>query len=248
MQKVFIADTCEEFRTALSGSLRTQYRVESFHDGAVVLGRLRKEKPDLLIIDLMLPNQSGMTILKAVKEENLCGAVIVTGRFFSDYIVDSLKQYPVAFLVLKPCSVGALIDRIQDLCASIAGAENDLPDPHCAASGILLALNFSTNKKGFRYCRESILMLSDNPGKQVTKEVYPALAKENNTTRTAVEKAIRSAIDSAWESRNDVVWRQYFMPAPNGVIPRPTNTQFLTRIADVIEAERRDEAWGGRSR
>lgn len=234
MQKVLIADSCEDFSLVLSGALRAKFRVESCADGGHALELLRSIRPDVLIMDLVLPNVHGFEILRTIREESLCSAVIITGYFFSDFVLESLRRYSVDYVTLKPCSIQAVTDRVEELCAGLYPAQARKPDPHSAVSSILLALNMPTHKKGFRYSRLGVMMLAEDPGLQVTKEVYPFIAKEFGTSKTAVEKAIRSAIDSAWSSRNNDLWRQYFTPAPNGLVPRPSNTQFLSRLADVL--------------
>lgn len=239
MQKIFIADYSEEFSLVLAGALRAKYQVETCRDGGASLESIRAWRPDVLITDLMLPNLPGLEILRAVQQEGLCQAVIVTGRFFSDYVLELLGQYRVDYVTMKPCTIRSILDRVDELCESLSQEVRPAPDPHCAVSSMLLALNLSTHKKGFRYCRQGIMMLATHPGQQVTKEVYPALAKEFSTSKTAVEKAIRSAIDTAWESRNEELWRQYFSPAPTGQVPRPTNSQFLSRLADALALEQR---------
>lgn len=239
MYKVFIADFSEDFSLVLAGALRANYAVETCSDGAAALSRIRSARPDVLILDLMLPGTPGLDILRAVRTERLCSAVIVTGLYFSDYVMEALRRYQVDYVTLKPCSIQSLLDRVEDLCTGMDEKTVHAPDPHCAISSMLIALNVPTHIKGFRYSRQAILMLSENPDQQVTKEVYPAIAKQFSTSNTAVEKAIRSAIDTAWESRNDRLWRQYFNPAPNGQIPKPTNTQFLTRLADALAMGKR---------
>lgn len=239
MQKILIADNCEDFSLVLSGGLRARFRVETCGDGARALELLRSFRPDVLIMDPMLPNVHGMDILRILKDEELCSAVIIAGRFLSDYVLESLRRYPVAYVTLKPCSIQAIIDRVEDLCAGMAPAQVQQPDPHCAVSSILLALGMSTHKKGFRYCRMGVLMLAEDPSRQVTKEIYPVIAREFGTSSTAVEKAIRSAIDSAWSQRSNELWRQYFTPASSGQVPRPTNTEFLSRLADALEMGQR---------
>lgn len=239
MQKVVIADPSDSFSVLLAGALQTQYMVEVYRDGAELVSNLRRFRPDVLVLDLMLPNVCGFNVLKAVKQESLCSSVVVTSRFYSDHILDHLKLYPVAFAARKPCPVDAVVDAVRELCDSLVESGNHSDDPHCAAAGMLLALGMHTNKKGFTYCRDSILLLAEDPGKQVTKEIYPVLAKEYATTATAVEKAIRAAIDSAWESRYEEIWRMYFRTAPDGSVPRPTNTQFLSRLSQVIAQNRR---------
>ena len=233
MQKLLIADSSEEFSLVLAGSLRTSFQVECCTSGDQALVLLRSLKPDILLLDLMLPELDGLEILRIVKEEQLCRCVIVTSAFASDYLLEAIRELPVDYFYRKPCSMAAIAERIADLSVRI-GPGHTRPDPHCAVSSTLLALNIPTHKKGFRYARSGILMLARDPDLQVTKEVYPSIAKEFGTSATAVEKSIRSAIDSAWEPHNPAVWRQYFHPAASGQIPRPTNTQFLSRLADVV--------------
>ena len=241
MQKLLIADSSEEFSLVLVGSLRASFQVECCTDGAQALDLLRRLKPDILLLDLMMPELDGLDILRIVKDERLCRCVIVTSAFASDYLLESMRELPVDYFYRKPCCVSSIADRILDLAARL-GPGHSQSDPRCAISSTLLALNIPTHKKGFRYARCGILMLARDPEKQITKEVYPTIAKEFGTSTTAVEKAIRSAIDSAWATHNPVVWRQYFQPAANGLIPRPTNTQFLSRLADVLSGCVRREA------
>ena len=234
MQKVTIADPNDSFSILLAGALRTQYLVEVHGDGTRLIDHLRRFRPDVLVLDLMLPNICGFNVLKAVRQESLCGSVVLISRFFSDHVLDHLKLYPVAFAARKPCSVEAVADAVRELCDTMEQAGEGGSDRHCVASGLLLALNMPTNKKGFSYCRDSILLMAEEPGKQVTKEIYPVLAKEYGTSATAVEKAIRAAIDSAWENRREEIWRLYFIPAKDGVMSRPTNTQFLSRLSEAV--------------
>lgn len=242
MHKVFIADYSKDFSLVLAGALRSFCQVETCADGAKALAQLRVSCPDVLILDLMLPGLPGMDVLRAVKEEGLCSAVIITSSFLSEFVLERLQRFSVDYVLRKPCTVQAVLDRVEELCARIHPGDIRQPDPPCAASSILLALNMSTHMKGFRYSRQAILMLAEDPSLQVTKSIYPAIAKQYSTTKTAVEKAIRSAIDAAWATRNNSLWQQYFTPASNGQIPKPTNAKFLARLADTIAAGARSAA------
>ena len=235
MQKILIADENEDFSLILAGALRSRFWVECCRDGARALERIRTEHPDVLSLDLMIPGMSGMDLLRAVRTEGLCNVVMVTSRFFSDYVMDALQRYQVDYVARKPCTIQSIVDRLEDMLAETGAAVPTVPDSENLLTSMLLALNMPTHRKGFRYCRMGILMCAKDPGLQVTKEVYPAIAKEFGSTSLAVEKAIRSAVEAAWNNRNDSLWRQYFPPAPNGMIPKPTNTQFLFRLADALE-------------
>ena len=235
MQKVFIVDQNEDFSTILAGALRARFQVETCPDGARALERIRAERPDVLILDLMISGMPGMDLLKAVRTEGLCPVVMVTSRFFSPYVMDALQRYQVDYAVRMPCPIDSLIERLEDMLEVSEAVVPTAPDPANLLTGMLLALNVPSHRKGFLYCRMGIRMCAQDPTLQVTKEVYPAIAKEYGTSNLAVEKAIRAVIEVAWENRNDSLWRQYFPPAPNGKIPKPTNTQFLFRLADAME-------------
>ena len=235
MKNIFIADHNEDFALILAGALRARFQVETCPDGARALERLRLVRPDMLILDLMIPGMPGMELLKMVRTEGLCPVIMVTSPFFSNYVIDALQRYQVDYAARKPCSVQSVIDLLDDMLAGPELPVPKMPDPERLVTGMLLALNVPSHRKGFRYCRMGILMCAQDPSLQVTKTVYPEIAKEFGTTKLAVEKAIRAVIDAAWEKRNDSLWRQYFHAAPNGQIPRPTNTQFLFRLADALE-------------
>lgn len=235
MQKVFIADHNEDFSLILAGALRARFQVETCPDGARALERIRAERPDVLILDLMLPGVPGIELLKFVRTEHLCSVVIVTSLFFSNYLLEALQRYQVDYAARKPCSIQSIVGMVEDILAGSDAAAPTAPDPQNTVTSMLLALNIPSHRKGFRYCRMGILMCSEDPNVQMTKNVYPTIGKEFNTSKLAVEKAIRAVIETAWEKRDDKLWRQYFQPAPNGQIPKPTNTQFLFRLADALE-------------
>lgn len=231
MRRIIIADQSCEFSDLLSGALRSRFLVEVCPRGAQLLALLRKARADVLILDLMLPEADSLQLLGIIHQEDLAESIIVTSLFFSEYLAHRLPQFGVDYAALKPCSVSGLALRVEELCGSAA---EEIPDPHCAITVILLSLGFRNKMKGFRYIRESLLMLARDPSLQTTKTVYPDVAKRCGATPQAVEKAIRAAILSAWESGDPDIWRLYFPTAPGGQVPRPTNTAFLSRIADVL--------------
>ena len=227
MQRIIIADDCSDASAALVGILRARYQVENCQNGKSALERLRAEKTDLLIADLMLAELDGLELIKTAQQEQLISAVIVTGRVFSEYVLEALEACNVDYAMKKPCSLTSLAERAEELCSRLNEKNASPEEPLCAVSGILLALGFRTKTKGFRYCRDAILMLAEQPGLQMTKNVYPEVGKPWGAKGQAVEKAVRMAITAAWECRDEKVWQMYFSV-------RPTNTEFLTRIADAV--------------
>ena len=235
MRNVFITDQHEDFTLALAGALRSRFHVETCADGARALERIRAERPDVLILELLIPGINGLELVKTVRAEGLCPTVIVASAFFSNFAVDALQRYQVDFVVRKPCTISSVTDLLEEMLSVPELPLPVAPDPGNAVSSMLLALNMPSHLRGFRYCRSAVLLCAQDPGCQVTKVIYPHIAKQFNSSNTAVEKAIRSAIHAAWKNRNDSIWRQYFPTASNGQIPKPTNTQFLFRLADTLE-------------
>ena len=235
MVKILIADSSSEFRIALAGALQSRYLVESCGDGAQALSLLQSDPPDILVLDLMLPEVDGLAVIKQAAEAGICPTLLVTSRYFRDYVIDTLHRYQVACAVLKPCRIQNLADRIQDLAEQIVPALPARPTPRSAITTALLAMNFPTKQKGFTYIREAVLMLAQDPGQQVTKEIYPVIGKAHGSNFKAVERAIRHSINCAWNQSDREVWRRYFPTAPNGQVPKPTNSAFLSRLADMVQ-------------
>ena len=81
--------------------------------------------------------------------------------------------------------------------------------------------------------------MAENPGMSVTKELYPAVGSLCNSSGMLVERSIRSAVDGAWRKRDDQIWRQFFRADASGVIPRPSNTLFISSLAKPLRDQMR---------
>ena len=134
----------------------------------------------------------------------------------------------------KPCDVRATADRINDLKSRIHTPVVTLPEPRAQVSNILISLSMSTKHHGYNYLREAVPMIARDPDQAITKELYPAVAAICNRNSRQIERAIRTAIEKAWLKRDDRIWKMYFPPGPDGVIPKPSNAVFISRLAEAI--------------
>lgn len=102
---------------------------------------------------------------------------------------------------------------------------------------ILLELNFFSNGNGWAYLCDAIVTFRTDTRQSITKELYPTVAQHfgPGIKSRQVEKAIRTAIQKAWEQRDDAVWKRYFRVTNSGIIERPTNGEFISRIAATID-------------
>ena len=235
--KLLIADAGEEFRLALAEFSRGFYRVRMAQEGKEALQLLLEFKPDIVVLDMMLPGLDGVSILKAAADQGICPVVLAVTKFASDYLVEAAYRLGVAYMMVKPCDVKAVAARITELTQLHSPVERFVQDPRVAASNMLLALGVSTKLRGYGYLREAIAETVHNPGQMVTKELYPKVGKLCDATPTQVERSIRSAIAKAWQQRDEAIWRQIFRTSPGNVLERPTNAVFISGIAERIILE-----------
>lgn len=238
MLKLLIADSGEEFRQALADQVRGTYRIRICQDGREALDMLLAFKPDLVVLDMMLPGLDGITILEEASRCGIRPMVLAVTKQDTDYMVRSAVRLGVGYMMVKPCQMKAVVRRLQDLAEYLETPAVACPEPRTTVTNILLTLGISTKLRGYAYLREAILEVVNRPGQSVTKELYPAVGKMCDATKTQVERSIRSAIEKAWEHRDEALWRLYFQPASGEVPERPTNAVFITRIADRVSTDR----------
>lgn len=233
-RKLLIADGGEEFRQALKETLQGTYQVQTCRDGKEALSLLRSYRPDILVLDLMLPELDGISLLQNAMQDQSCPVVLATSRFINDYVLEAAGRLGVSYLIRKPCDIRATAARILDLSQCACCAPLFQSDPRSLASNLLPRLGVPPKRSGYRYLREAIPIMAKNPHLSITKELYPAVAALCQSDGNNVEHAIRSAIHTAWEHRDDRLWQLYFPPDASGHIPRPTNAGFILRLADSL--------------
>lgn len=232
--KLLISDSNREFSDILVRYLQGVYQVRTTYEGRQTLDTILSYQPDLLILDLFLPGMDGVSILQTAAEAGARPMVLATTCFINDYILDVLTRLNVGYLMKKPCDVRATISRLGDLSQRLHPPMPSRPDPRTAASNLVLTLGIRTKLDGYGYLLDAIPLAARNPGISMTKELYPEIGKRHRVNGGQVEKAIRSAVRSAWERRDEEIWRMYFLPGPDGRVPRPTNGAFITRLAECL--------------
>ena len=235
VMKILIADSLEEFCSALSDILGGKHQVCTTSEGPEALRLLHSFRPDILVLDLMLPGLDGITLLQRAHAQNIHPSVLATTRYSSNYIVHACSQLSVDYMMMKPCDIDATVARICDLAQQIPSSAAPRPEARTLISNILLQLGIATKLRGYTYLREAILQMRQDPGQSITKEIYPAAAAVSpGATAIQAERSIRTAIHGAWRTRDDAVWQLYFPPDDSGSVPRPTNAAFICRLADYL--------------
>lgn len=231
MLKLLIADAMEEFRTALADRLAGSFVIRCCNHGKQTMELIDSFRPDVLVLDLMIPELDGISLLQRLEDEGKMPIVLATTRMNTDYVMDALTRLGVGYLLVKPCDLNAAVSRIRDMAERINPAVRPRPELHTTITNILLTMGFPAKLHGFAYLREAVELSVRNPGQLVTKELYPEVGKRCDASWEQVERSIRSAIATAYRNRNEEVWQQYFQPGKEGTVIRPTNNAFISTLA-----------------
>lgn len=234
---LLIADGNEDFRLSLSRALQGMYDVRCCQNGEDALRLIRQEAPDILILDLMLSELDGLSLLHTLVETGISPMVLATSCFINQYISEKAEELGVGYLLQKPCNIRATVDRIRDLSHRLHRSEAAAPDSRTRVSNMLITLGISTKLHGYAYLREAILMMAETPMQSITKELYPAVGELCGANAKQVERSIRSAVDAAWKGRDDRIWRQFFQVDSDGTVKHPSNAAFISQLADRLQLD-----------
>lgn len=235
MLKLLIADGTEAFRQTMAENLKEHYVIRVCQDGREALDAMMSFRPDLVVLDLMLPGLEGISVLQRAAEAGVEPVALVTTGYFSDYVSDAVSRLNVGYVMMKPCDVQAAIARLLDLTERMKEQPATQPDDRTLVSNLLLTLGIATNLRGYCYLRDAILAEKREPGQQVTKTLYPDVGKPYGASGIQVERAIRTAIEKAWTRRNDGLWQQFFPANGEGTVPKPSNAVFISTLAYCIK-------------
>lgn len=235
--KLLIADNSDEFRQALAAALSSSYQIRTCSDGMEALQLLQDFQPDILVLELMLPQLDGLTLLQKANQSGYRPKTLVVSRYFSPYVTDALTRLQVDYCMSKPCSTQALVCRIADFAVEAAPTETDTVVPEDWVSAALLQLGIGAHLDGFTYLKLAIPLFHQDTSQGITKELYSAVAEACGKGSRQVERSIRSAIEGAWKRRNDRVWAAYFTPGPDGTVAKLSNGRFIAHMAQLLAQE-----------
>ena len=234
MQKLLIAHHSEEFINTLNGMLSVRFHVITCTDGQTALELLRREKPDALILDLMLPRKDGFAILE---EAYPCipPAVLATTVHNSDYVQQSAATKGIGYIMLTPCDIRCVVLRLLELIKCPQTSNNINKDHQSKTVELLLKFGIPSERDGFTQLRAGIPLFAQDTAQRLSKELYPAIAKLcGYGSGLQVERSIRSAIEAAWNMRKGEIWESNFPPDADGVYTCPSNKVFISRIAFLL--------------
>lgn len=237
-RKLLIAESSAELSGALAELFRGSCQVRFCADGDETRKQLAAFRPDVVLLDLMLPGYDGLSLLQWAREQGMEFQVLATTRFCSDYVVETAQDLGVRYLMRKPCSISALAARVTDLLQNPPVGQETVRGPENGLREILTALGVPGKLRGSTYLRCAIPLFARDPLQSITKSLYPAVAKGCGCKASHVERSIRSAIEAAWKNRDENIWKLYFPTDAAGNVKRPTNGAFIARLAQSLEEGR----------
>ena len=248
--KVLIADSNEDFCRTLANTLKQRDGFElcgMTFDGVTASELLSSKLPDIMIVDLMLPRMDGMAVLKQAARMEKPPLTLVLSAFATDYVASMAASLGARYLMLKPCECSAVADRIDELCAAAAAPLKPLPrkqqapDIETMVTGIIHEIGVPAHIKGYQYLREAIIIAVNDMDviNAITKVLYPQVAKTFSTTPSRVERAIRHAIEVAWDRGDLDTLQRFFGYTVSNTKGKPTNSEFIALIADRLQLQLR---------
>lgn len=240
---VLLADANEEFRGMLRETIEKTEGftvVGSTGDGAEALQLMGKYRPDLVVMDVVLPGLDGLGVLRQMRTRGgETPRVILVSAFCSDAVVSEAMSLGACYFLPKPCEAEALLERMQSVFQQPATPEQHAAVLKNLVTSVIHEIGVPAHIKGYQYLREAIIIAVNDMEviNAVTKVLYPAVAKRFGTTPSRVERAIRHAIEVAWDRGDLETLQKYFGYTVSNAKGKPTNSEFIAMIADRLVLE-----------
>ena len=245
--KILIADENPAQRKMLKESLvAAGYRhIIETSDGEDTLVQINRYHPDIAVIDLFLSKLDGIGVLRNSKQINFAPdkapSFIVLSIFANPNTLNEIANAGAELCLIKPYSTDSLFEHMDSILRSRFGgigvaSEPQTPDIETQVTKIIHQIGVPAHIKGYQYLRTAILMTVKDSDiiNSVTKILYPSVAKQYQTTTSRVERAIRHAIEVAWDRGDVDTLNSYFGYTIQNNRGKPTNSEFIAMIADNL--------------
>jgi len=261
---IVIVDDNKEFCTILNDYLSNEKDIVITgiaNDGEVALKLIQEKKPDVVILDIIMPRLDGLGVLERLNEMdvNPMPRVIILSAIGQDKITQRAISLGADYYILKPFDMDILVKRVRQMINN-AKYSDDLKkaliyyddnenenkmnkskpvDMITEITNIIHEIGIPAHIKGYMYLREAISMVVNDIEllSAITKELYPSIGKKYNTTATRVERAIRHAIEVAWSRGQVETIIEIFGYTTNNKKGKPTNSEFIAMVADKLRLQ-----------
>ncbi len=250
--RVIIVDSNVEFRRNCVQNLRRlniDVVCEAI-DGMDAFSKIARYRPNAVISDLYLGRIDGLQLIKESKRKfgEYFPAFIMLSSFNNQSLFEECCQNGAAYCMLKPVDWTVLAERIEKCSAAgkrrgaATPPQSESTDLEAQVTKIIHQIGVPAHIKGYQYLRTAIIMTVGNTDyiNSVTKVLYPAVAKEYGTTSSRVERAIRHAIEVAWDRGDVDVLNSFFGYTVQTSRGKPTNSEFIAMISDNLRLKNKE--------
>ena len=237
--KIMLTDANEDARDMLRDALEETGRfvvTASTGNGSEVLALVEETRPDILVLDYLLPGLDGLSILKQMKGEDR-PQILMTSTFVNQATAAEAGMLGAAMFLCKPYNETAMIDHLLRLAEKAEELSQDhAPGLEELVTSIIHEVGVPAHIKGYQYVREAIMLTVEDMDviNSVTKVLYPEVAQKYHTTPSRVERAIRHAIEVAWDRGDLETLQKFFGYTVSNTKGKPTNSEFIAMISDRI--------------
>lgn len=243
---VLMADESQQTRDEFAKNLPSDRfnLVGLASNGKELLDMIRDFKPEVVVMDLVLPELDGFAVMEKIKQEGIDTKILVHTSLALNGFVNKAMKMGASYYAMKPFDINLLIERIGD----ILNAEEEEEETQSGVNmnkmeekitNIFITVGIPAHIKGYQFLREAIKLAIANPEiiNSITKKLYPTIAEKFSTSASKVERAIRHAIEVAWnrgkiENINNVFGLKVYSSNE-----KPTNGEFIALVADKMLIE-----------
>ena len=216
--------------------------IDKASTGSEAVELLKQNKYDLLVVDLVLTGVDGFEVIEKAKAVNKNIKIVVLSALSSETFIKKTMSLGVDYYMLKPVNFDILAKRIEDLfeeesqnglIVSKNEADKEIEEK---ITNIFITVGIPAHIKGYQFLREAIKLAMENPDiiNSITKKLYPSIAERFDTSASKVERAIRHAIEVAWNRGKIENINSIFGLTVYSNNEKPTNGEFIALVADKM--------------
>lgn len=251
--RVVVAEDNVQLRDMVAQYLAQQEGIEvvgAAVNGVEALQLIEEQEPDVLICDMIMPQMDGYAVLERLQTMKLTrkpGVIALTALGRDDFIARAINL-GVHYYMVKPFDFAMLAQRVleaagEDRKADMLCMRMRREEPESGAesleeriANLFLTVGIPAHIKGYQFLREAVKMVIENPDlmSRITKELYPGIARRFGTTSSKVERAIRHAIEVAWNRGRIEALDEAFGKNVCSLDDKPTNGEFIALVSDRL--------------
>lgn len=241
--KIYVADSELSKMELANNQVETQYElVGSGQDGETAIKEVMELTPDVVVLDIVLPKLDGFTVMEQLKRNMgaKCPKFVVVSALAHEGFISKALSIGAGYYINKPCEMEQILQRCSDVInINIPAQKTKSRIIDEKISNIFITVGIPAHIKGYQFLREAIKMAIDSPEiiNSITKKLYPAIAERFDTSASKVERAIRHAIEVAWNRGKIENINSIFGLKVYTCNEKPTNGEFIALVADKMILE-----------